>query len=93
VPNLWVRLIASSGTELVGYHGVKSERIWADGTGMNRDGVWDAEIELPKTFGDHEVKLFYPFTTTFVEVTLNRDPMPFDEDPNRVCGFGPDWVS
>ncbi len=91
VPDLWVRLIASSGTELVGYHGVSSERIRADGTGMNREGAWDAEIAPPKTFGDHGVKLFHPFTTTFVEVTLNRDPITFDEDPNRVRGFGAEW--
>jgi pimeloyl-ACP methyl ester carboxylesterase len=92
VPKLWVRLIASSGSELVGYHGVDSKRIRADGTGMDPEGVWDAELPLPETFGEHGVKLFHPFTTTFVEVTVNRDPMPFATDPNRVCVFGLDWT-
>ncbi|MFC7538759.1 hypothetical protein ACFQU2_03880 [Siccirubricoccus deserti] len=37
--NLWVRLIASSGSELVGFHGVNSSRIREDGTGMDPEGV------------------------------------------------------
>jgi hypothetical protein len=31
--------------------------------------------------------LFHPFTTTFVEVRLNRDPMPFGQQRNRVTYF------
>ncbi len=30
---------------------------------------------------------FYPFTTTFVEVTMNREPMP-PQGANRVYWFG-----
>lgn len=87
VPDLRVRLIASSGSRLVGYHGVSSERVSEDLARMNEHGVWDAEIALPETFGEHGVTLFSPFTTTFVELRLNRDPMPFGMTRNELCYF------
>ena len=34
--------------------------------------------------------LFYPFTTTFVELRLNRDPMPFGLIKNKICSLLPD---
>ena len=57
---------------------------------MNEEGVWDAQIELPRTFNDARVTLFYPFTTTFVELKLNRDPMPFGVIKNKICSLLPD---
>lgn len=85
VPDLHMRLIASSGSELVGYHGLNSERVDAALGAMNRDGIWDAEINLPMTFGEAGMPLFQPFTTTFVEIRINRDPMPFGQVANKVC--------
>lgn len=87
VPPLWIRLIASSGSDLVGYHGLNSERLSRDLTKMNDEGVWDAELNLPEVFGERGIRLFYPFTTTFVELRLNRDPMPFGLLQNKVCYF------
>ena len=54
---------------------------------MNRgeDAVWDAKVELPDRIGD--ASLLYPFTTTFIELRLNRDPMPFGEIKNEICWF------
>lgn len=83
--NLWARIIAPSGSALVGYHGLHSEKLKPDLTSMEEDGVWDAQIELPLAFNQAGVKLFYPFTTTFVELKLNRDPMPFGKLKNRIC--------
>ena len=83
--NLWVRVIAPSGSALVGYHGLHSEKLDPDMMTMDADGVWDAQIELPLAFNQAGVKLFYPFTTTFVELRLNRDPMPFGKLQNRIC--------
>lgn len=72
-----LRLIASSGTSLVAYHGAGSERVLEDGTAMNPDGKWDARVDLDKALQEtKEFDLFYPFTTTFVEIRLNREPMP-----------------
>jgi hypothetical protein len=85
--NLWIRIIASSGSQLVGYHGIGSEKISADFNSMNEDGLWDAQIRLPSVFGDDGRRFFHPFTTTFLEICLNRDPLPFGMVENRVCGF------
>lgn len=84
-PEVTVRIVASSGTELVGYHGINSERLPDPGGAMREEGVWDAEATLPATFGQAGSTFFYPFTTTFVEMRLNRDPLPFGQDANKVC--------
>lgn len=74
---LHLKLIASSGTNLVAYHGAGSERITKDGTAMNPQGKWDACLDLSEALGDGgKFNLFYPFTTTFVELKINREPMP-----------------
>ena len=86
-PPLWVRVIARSGSALVGYHGVNSERLPDPAGKMNEKGVWDAEISLPETFGKQGVRLFFPFTTTFIELKLNRDPTPFGADPCDIITF------
>jgi pimeloyl-ACP methyl ester carboxylesterase len=74
---LWARVIASSGSLLVGYHGINSEKLSPDMRTTDPDGVWDAKIELPLKVGPSDIQVFYPFTTTFVELRLNRDPRPF----------------
>jgi hypothetical protein len=74
---LHLRLLASSGSQLVAYHGAGSERITPDGTAMNPEGKWDAQLNLSEVVGDNKnFTLFYPFTTTFIEIRLNREPMP-----------------
>lgn len=84
---LHLRLIASSGTDFVAYHGAGSERVAADGTSMNKDAKWDARISLTPALGrDSGFQLFYPFTTTFIEICLNREPMPM-VGANRVYWF------
>ena len=45
----------------------------------------DAKVELPDRIGD--ASLLYPFTTTSIELRLNRDPMPFGEIKNEICWF------
>jgi hypothetical protein len=45
---------------------------------------WDAWVAFdPDITG---VRFFYPYTTTLVELVLNREPAPF-EGPNRVFTF------
>ena len=83
---LWVRVIASSGSTLVGYHGVKSEKFTQGMKEMVVEGKWDAKIRL-ELDAKSEMKLFFPFTTTFVEIKLNRDPIPFGEGPNKLVTF------
>ena len=80
IPNLWLRLIASSGTKLVAYYGFDSERVDRNGMPRNGNGKWDAVLDLTghltRRVDGREVTLFFPLTTTLIEITLNREPMP-----------------
>lgn len=70
-----LRLLASSGTELVGYRGYTQEDI--DVSGESTGDVWSATIDLTNLrHDDRTVNFFHPFTTTFVEIRLEREPMP-----------------
>ncbi|HEX8391914.1 MAG TPA: hypothetical protein VF665_06080, partial [Longimicrobium sp.] len=98
LPNLWMRVIASSGSRLVGYHGIGSEKIDPSGTLRDADGKWDARVDVSAVLGTdpaglppgaaqalRETRLFYPFTTTLLEIRLNREPLPLGGDqPNHV---------
>ena len=68
---LRVRIHASTGTELMAYQGygdtvtqlsATSEPVELDLSPVNRPGS----------------TLFHPFTTTLIEIVLNREPLPFD---------------
>ena len=83
--NLWVRVMASSGSQLVGYQGYGSAS--SDGPSSSADdGKWDAELDISSLVDDKGVKFFYPFTTTLVELRLNREPLPLS-GRNQVCWF------
>ena len=84
--NLWLRVLASSGSRLVDYHGYGSEKVDVFRTTVNDEGKWDAEVDLTATLTNPDVKLFYPFTTTLVELTLNREPQPLS-GRNNVFWF------
>jgi hypothetical protein len=74
---LYLHLAARSGTRLVSYYGHRSERTDQKGNLRKPDGVWDAVIELPETLRSADgrpVKIFWPFTTTLLEIRLNREP-------------------
>jgi hypothetical protein len=67
-----VRIHASTGTELMAYQGYadskvqlteSSEPVELDLTNMNQPGS----------------TVFCPFTTTLIEIILNREPLPFDQ--------------
>jgi hypothetical protein len=81
---LALRLMARSGTELVGYHGYAS----AAGAATARDDSdWDAIIEFGATIGAEGVRFFFGYTTTLVELKMNREPMPLT-GANKVFWFG-----
>jgi hypothetical protein len=73
---LRVRIHASTGTELMAYQG------YGD--------IENAEQDLTATSKPVELKadssLFHPFTTTLIEVILNREPLPFDA-VSRILTF------
>jgi pimeloyl-ACP methyl ester carboxylesterase len=86
---LHLRLGARSGTELVGYHGVGSETFSRGGqpAADAPPGAWDARMELTELLTDPDVQLFFPYTTTLLEIRINREPMP-PTGINRVLSFG-----
>jgi pimeloyl-ACP methyl ester carboxylesterase len=81
-----LRLLASSGTDLVGYHGHEQRLDVAPPHGGHEgwDEVWDGLIDLSDI--RHDVTFFHPFTTTLVEVRLDREPLP-RRGINRLVRF------
>jgi len=87
LPNLWVRVIASSGSQLVGYHGFGSEKTPNAAAGPNGGNAkWDGSLDISSLADDTGIKFFYPFTTTLIELKLNREPLPL-AGKNEVCWF------
>lgn len=86
--NLHLQVIAESGSDRVGYVGYGSEKLTAEDRSGD-DGKWDAQIDISPLLTDAAVKFFYPFTTTLIEIKLNREPLPPEPstDPNRICWF------
>jgi hypothetical protein len=84
LPNLWVRVMASSGSQLVGYQGFGSEK--SPKTPESGGGKWDAALDISSLVDDKGIKFFYPFTTTLIEIKLNREPLPLT-GKNEVCWF------
>jgi hypothetical protein len=76
--SLAVRVHASTGTELVAYQGYgdKAQELTAT----------SAPVEIALNLGHGEGSLFYPFTTTLVEIVLNREPLPFNAE-SRLLGI------
>ncbi len=71
---LRIRVHASTGTALMAYQGYGSND---DGTRMTADAQ-PVELDLGG-LGNAGASLFYPFTTTLVEIVLNREPSPLDQ--------------
>jgi pimeloyl-ACP methyl ester carboxylesterase len=85
---LALRLIAQSGTELVAYYGADSETFTPTGE-PSGSGKWDAQLDLTPWLHDEAVDFFSPYTTTLVEIMLNREPMPAI-GATTLLGFVPD---
>lgn len=70
---LIARIRASTGTELVGY--------WGFGSSVQEQATPDfgpVDLDISDYAGTQPDKasLFYPFTTTLIEIILNREPIP-----------------
>jgi hypothetical protein len=81
IADLYLYLLASSGSERVGYYGygVGAEKTPAG-------GKWDAALNISELLTAEGARFFYPFTTTLLEVRLNREPLPL-QGPNQVLWF------
>jgi pimeloyl-ACP methyl ester carboxylesterase len=76
ITDLQIKLIASSGSGLVEYFGYGSEQINFKTQELNRKGKWDAVIDISEMLRQAQIKFFFPFTTTLIELKVNREPMP-----------------
>jgi pimeloyl-ACP methyl ester carboxylesterase len=83
--DLRMRVVAESGSELVGYIGYQGEGIPLGQVGAT-ESIFDAAVELSGPLEQQKVAFFYPFTTTLLEVRMDREPMPA-EGVNRVFKF------
>jgi len=86
--NLWLRIITSTGTDMVGYYGYQTHPVSDDSAPpvKRSRGKWDAMIDVSETVTDTGFKFFYPFTTTLIELRIDREPMPL-AGRNRVLWF------
>ena len=73
------RINASTGTELMAYqgHGSEDQQLGAS--------TKPVEIDL-EDMGNGNGSLFHPFTTTLIEIVLNREPLPLDK-VSRILTF------
>ena len=80
---LRMEFMASSGSDLVGYmEYLDKAEIENPHVGVNRV----IELDLTKLVSEADIKFFYPFTTTLIEVRLNREPLP-PLKQNKVAWF------
>ena len=81
-----VVILGSLVAGMVGYHGIGSEKFPVGDSPPDTNGKWDACLSFTSVIGDEAVKFFYPFTTTLVELRLNREPLPLS-GANKIAGF------
>lgn len=76
IASLRMRILARTNSRAVGYRGIGSDR--ADG--------WDGALDLSALGPQGAITLFHPFTTTLLEVIVDREPRPY-EGKNQVLWF------
>jgi hypothetical protein len=75
---LRARINASTGTDLMAYQGYNQ---------VKQQLTEDSEpIELDLDLGPKD-SLFFPFTTTLIEIVLNREPLPFNAEAKILTFF------
>jgi len=76
---VWMELIASSGTaylEYEAYNNLKPEDADVSGARLTPLPEATKAVKLDVTELGGEAKLFYPYTTTMIEIVLEREPTP-----------------
>ncbi len=76
---VWMELIASSGTsylEYEAYNNLKSQDANASATRLTTVLGATNAVKLDVTDLGSDAKLFYPYTTTLIEIVLEREPTP-----------------
>lgn len=81
---LCARINASTGTELMVYQG------YGLGDDVQQLKENTEPIEIPLDLGDGKGTLFHPFTTTLVEIVLNREPFPLNAASRILTWWKPE---
>jgi hypothetical protein len=79
---VWMELIASSGTaylEYEAYNNLKPDDIGAAATRLTTQRGETKAVKLDVTQLGDSAKLFFPYTTTLIEIVLEREPTPIKE--------------
>ena len=86
---LRIEVIASSGTDLVKYRGhlPSPEREEDKNEKQGASSEWTAVFDMDQLITNAEVKLFTPFTTTLIELQLNREPESRSPHGTKVTWF------
>jgi len=79
---VWIELIASSGTAYLEYEAYNNPKLGDANAGATRlttlRGATNA-VKLDVTELGPDAKLFFPYTTTLIEIVLEREPTPLAE--------------
>ena len=70
---LTAQLYASTGTPRVLYRGAMVDAVAVEAP--NRAGTWYGSLDLSSVLPGGAVRFFHPFTTTFIELRLDREPL------------------
>jgi hypothetical protein len=70
---LTAQLYASTGTQRVLYSGALVDTAGVEAP--NRGGTWYGSLDLSSVLPGGAVRFFHPFTTTFIELRLDREPL------------------
>jgi hypothetical protein len=93
---VWIELIASSGTaylEYEAYTSLDSADLEPAATRLTTQGGATKAVKLDVTELGGSARLFFPYTTTLIEIFLEREPTPL-ADVSSLFGFlGSDRVS
>jgi len=87
--DLCLSVIASTGTQLVAYLGYGRQMWPGNNTNTNSVGMGQVLVDLGPAVKTKTGTLFYPFTTTLIEIVLNREPMPLN-NVSDVCWMLPE---
>ncbi|PSR57445.1 hypothetical protein AHMF7605_24785 [Adhaeribacter arboris] len=82
IQSLKLEFMASTGTELLGYY----EYVADDVKITTTDKSPTFTIDLTPFLHEKNKKIFFPFTTTIIEIILNREPLPL-RDVNKIMFF------
>jgi hypothetical protein len=80
---LKLEFMASSGTKLLDYFDYVPDTVTII---EKTKGQPTFTMDLSNLLNDKDFKFFYPFTTTLIEIIINREPLPF-RDKNEIAWF------